>query len=58
VKNVAFTVLPLPLTATILWPFVQYYPGEPVQEETFTNWHLFWQSTILYLACLASNRSL
>jgi len=25
---------------TILWPFVQDHPGEPVSEETFTQSHL------------------
>jgi len=24
-------------TTTVLWPFVQDYPGEPVPEETFTQ---------------------
>jgi len=24
-------------TTTVLWPFVQYYPGEPVPEETLIH---------------------
>jgi len=35
-------------TTTILWLFVQDYPGQPVPEETFTHSHLSWSSTILY----------
>jgi len=30
------------------WPFVHDYLGEPVPEETFTQSHLSWSSTILY----------
>jgi len=35
------------ITTTVLQPFDQDYPGEPVQEETFTYSHLFWSSIIL-----------
>jgi len=35
-------------TTTVLWPFVRDYPGKPVTEETFTDSHLSWSSTILH----------
>jgi len=33
---------------TVLWPFVQQYPGEQVWNETLTHADVSWSSTILY----------
>ena len=38
----------LTTTITILWPFVRDYLGELVPEETFSNSHLSWSSTMSY----------
>jgi len=35
--NVYFAVLTVTTTTTVLRPFVQDYPGEPVPEETFSH---------------------
>jgi len=32
-----FSICTTITTTTVLWPFVQDYPGEPVPEETLTH---------------------
>ena len=36
-KSRWITGLKTATTTTVLWPFVQDYPGEPIPEETFTH---------------------